>query len=289
MQRIIIFGAGDLGQYFYKKYSKIFNILFYVDNFRCEPENEIPILCPSVIKDTDFDMVYIASAHGLDVVYRQLVQELKVPEEKINRVWAESFVPDFFIGPRIRFLEDYASYCYSHGMEGACAEVGVCRGDFAKEINRVFPDKKVYLFDTFEGFDIRDLQKEAEVNEGYMAINSWIADGKMDFRDTSVEFVRNCMPHKKNVVIKKGFFPETFDLNAEEKFLFVNLDTDLYQPIKDGLEIFYPRMVKGGVILVHDYFSMLTGVEKAVEEFLSENNLVAVPIGDRMSIAIIKE
>lgn len=289
MQKIIIFGAGDLGQYFYRKYSDVFNILFYVDNLRYAPEAVVPILHPLAIKDTDFDMIYIASAHGLEEIYVQLVNDLGVPKEKINRVWAEAFVPECFIEPRIRFLEDYAQFCYLHNKEGACAEVGVCRGDFAKEINRVFPDKKVYLFDTFEGFDGRDLQKEQEINTNYSALDSWIADGSMDFTNTSVELVKNRMPHKNNVIIKKGFFSETFDLDVEERFLFVNLDTDLYQPIKNGLEIFYPRMVKGGVILVHDYFSMLEGVEKAVEEFLAKNKLSAIPIGDRMSIAIIKE
>ena len=289
MQRIIIFGAGDLVQYFYKKPCKIFDILFFVDNQRYAPSDEIPILHPSVIKDTNFDRIYIASAHGLEAVYKQLVEELQVPKEKINRVWAESFVPDFFIEPRIHFLEDYAQYCYSKGVDGACAEVGVCTGDFAKEINRVFSDKMLYLFDTFEGFDTRDLEKEKKVNTNYGALNSWIADGSMDFRNTSTELVWNRMPHKNKIIIKKGFFPETFDLDCEEKFIFVNLDTDLYQPIKDGLKIFYPRMVKGGIILIHDYFSMLEGVEKAVDEFASENNLVVIPIGDRKSIAIVKQ
>ncbi len=287
--KVIIFGAGDLGIYFYKKHSKIFDILFFVDNQRNAPENEIPILHPSVIKDTEFDRIVIASAHGLEAIYEQLVQEFCVPREKICRVWGESFVPEYFIGPRIRFLEDFAEFCYLHGLEGACAEVGVCSGDFAKEINRVFPDKALYLFDTFDGFDIRDLQREQEINTNYSALESWIADGSMDFSGKQADKVYNRMPYKNNVTMKKGFFPETFDLSEELRFLFVNLDTDLYQPIKDGLEIFYPRMVKGGVILIHDYFSMLEGVEKAVDEFLAKNNLSAVPIGDRKSIAIIKQ
>lgn len=289
MQKVIIFGAGDLGQCFYRKYCNIFDILFFVDNNKYAPEEKIPVLHPSTIKEAEFDKVYIASAHGLEQIYEQLICEFGVPKEKINRTWAESFVPDYFIEPRIRFLEDYAEYCYLHGLDGMCAEVGVCQGDFAKEINRIFMEKKLYLFDTFEGFDIRDLQKEEQENENYAAINTWISDGKLNFKDTSENIVLERMPYKQNIIIKKGFFPETFDSDNKEKFLFVNLDTDLYQPIKSGLEVFYPRMVKGGVILVHDYFSMLDGVAKAVDEFVMKNGLTVTPIGDRMSIAIIKE
>ena len=46
------------------------------------------------------------------------------------------------------------------GDKGECAEAGVFEGDFAKWINQYFPDRKLYLFDTFEGFDMRDIEKE---------------------------------------------------------------------------------------------------------------------------------
>lgn len=110
----------------------------------------------------------------------------------------------------------------------------------------------------------------------------------MAFKDTSVETVMKRLPFPENVTIKKGFFPETFELFNKETYIFVNLDTDLYQPIKDGLELFYPRMVSGGVILVHDYYSMLFGVTNAVDEFVKEYHVRALPIGDGKSIAIIK-
>ncbi|MGN1083373.1 MAG: nucleoside-diphosphate sugar epimerase/dehydratase, partial [Lachnospiraceae bacterium] len=242
MKKVVIFGAGDLGRCFYEIYKECFEILFFVDNRIYEPLKNVPVLHPEVLRTTEFDVVYIASAHGLQAIYKQLVNELGVPSTKINRVWGESHIPDFFINPRIRFLEDYAEYCYLHGMDGACAEVGVCRGDFAAEINRVFSDKKLYLYDTFEGFDTRDLVVEQRMNQNYSAINQWVNDGSMAFTDTSVEIVRNRLPFPEQVVIRKGFFPGTFDMNHDEKYVFVNLDTDLYQPIKDGLEIFYPRM-----------------------------------------------
>ncbi|WP_257007056.1 TylF/MycF family methyltransferase [Helicobacter pullorum] len=74
------------------------------------------------------------------------------------------------------------------------------------------------------------------------------------------------------------------------QFKFVNLDVDLYQPILSGLQYFYPKMVKDGVILVHDYFHpFYTGTKKAVDEFAVEMNLRTLPIGDAFSVMIVKE
>ena len=212
-----------------------------------------------------------------------------IPGFKINKVWAECHIQEKIIPTRIRFLEDFAEYCYEHNIEGEYAEVGVCTGAFAAEINRVFSDRNLYLFDTFDGFDSRDLEIEKSVNSNYTALHNWVQDGQsMDFRFASAEKVIKQLPFPQKAIIKQGFFPKTFDLDNTHRFSFVNLDTDLYQPIKDGLHIFYPRMVQGGIILVHDYYSMLFGVTRAVDEFVGEYHVPMLPIGDYKSIAIIK-
>ncbi|MDR2532921.1 MAG: TylF/MycF family methyltransferase [Oscillospiraceae bacterium] len=288
MKKIIIFGVGDLGLYLYEKYKQCFEILFFVDN-KVENNTDLPLplLSPTVLKTTDFDKIYIASASGLEDIYSQLLYDFRIPKEKINRVWSESHHEPLHIASRIRFLEDFAEYCYYHKLDGDCAEVGVYRGAFAREINRVFSDKKLYLFDTFSGFDKRDLIVERQENDYSFTVDNHLEKGYLNFTETSVDKVMEVLPYPQNAIIKQGFFPDTFDLN-KEKFIFVNLDTDLYQPIKDGLEIFYPRMSFGGVILIHDYYSMLHGVSVAVDEFVKKYGIAAIPIGDYKSIAIIK-
>lgn len=44
------------------------------------------------------------------------------------------------------------------------AELGVYKGKFAVEINKLFPYKKLYLFDTFEGFFSQDIDIEKVMN-----------------------------------------------------------------------------------------------------------------------------
>ncbi|WP_394986379.1 TylF/MycF/NovP-related O-methyltransferase, partial [uncultured Helicobacter sp.] len=175
----------------------------------------------------------------------------------------------------------FARECKDKGIEGDVAEVGVFQGDFAKHMNALFADKTLYLFDTFEGFDKRDLDSESR------DVTEYFSEGHLG--DTSIELVMSKMPNPSKVIIKKGYFPETAAGLENERFCFVNLDPDLYEPILAGLEFFYPRLSRGGVILIHDYFnSAYPGSKRAVDEFCTKHNIFAIPIGDDISIAVCK-
>lgn len=97
------------------------------------------------------------------------------------------------------------------------------------------------------------------------------------------------MPHPEKVEVRRGHVPDTLS-GVDDTFCFVNLDMDLYYPTLEALKFFYPRMAENGVILLHDYYSTLLGVKKAVYDF--ENSIGAslpkIPAGDHLSIAIIK-
>jgi O-methyltransferase len=68
----------------------------------------------------------------------------------------------------------------------------------------------------------------------------------------------------------------------------VSIDTDLYDPIYNGLQYFYPRLVKGGYIFIHDYNNdAYLGAKKAVQQFCAENNISFVPLPDSCGSAII--
>ena len=84
--------------------------------------------------------------------------------------------------------------------------------------------------------------------------------------------------------------PETAE-GIDDRFAFVNLDMDLYEPTIEGLRFFYPRMSEGGVILIHDYFSeAYPNIEQSVDDFVRElgTRLRKIPIGDDISMAIVK-
>jgi O-methyltransferase len=168
-------------------------------------------------------------------------------------------------------LELAASEIYENKLTGNVAELGVYKGDFAADINLVFADRKLYLFDTFAGFDERDRNTERK---------NTFSTADQDFSDTSVDYVLSRMPFRENCIVRKGFFPQTAE-GVEDSFVFVSIDTDLYEPIYNGLKYFYPRLVKGGYIFVHDFNNdEYKGAKEAVKKFCTETGIGFVPIAD---------
>lgn len=184
---------------------------------------------------------------------------------------------------RYRGLELIAEQISRNSIQGAVAELGVFRGDFSSEINRIFPDAKLYLFDTFEGFDDSDVEYERKKDY----TSKEFIDGCNSFKDTSVDVVLKKMPYPDQCIVRKGYFPETAQ-GLEDTFILVSIDCDLYVPILAGLEYFYPRLVPGGYIMLHDYNHKEFGVKDAVADFEKKNGRVCkVPYPDQGGTLVI--
>lgn len=152
-------------------------------------------------------------------------------------------------------------------VPGAAAELGVYRGFFARCINQLLPERRLYLFDSFEGFT-----EEACATDSFQAAH----------RNTAIDKVLPIMPHPENITVKPGFFPGSLD-GLEERFCLVSLDVDFYQATLDGLRYFWPRLEKGGYLMLHDWGSpKLSGVAKALADFEKEKELriPVVPLCD---------
>ena len=292
MKKTVIWGTGDLGLYLFDRLQDTHEIIAFVSNTHTPGISNIPVISPDVLPTLSFDIVYIASCNALDDIYKQLIIDLNIPASRICRIWGEMWKTGKLssssstVAYRIHWLESFAFWVYSHDIQGNCAEIGVYKGDFAKEINRLFFDRKLYLFDTFEGFADVDIHNEREMSISFERKLTIIED-KNYFADTTIDTVKEQLVFPELVSIKKGYFPDTYDL-VNEQFVFVNIDTDLYNPIKACLDTFYPNMVKGGVILIHDYCSAFSGSSQAVDEFCSNHAITPIPNGDYCSMAIIK-
>ena len=60
--------------------------------------------------------------------------------------------------------------------------------------------------------------------------------------------------------------PEYVKNNPHLKISLLNLDTDIYEPAVTILEHLYPRMVKGGILILDDY-GTFPGETKAVDDY----------------------
>ena len=253
--RALIFGCGHFGKSILDKVKEEYNVIGYLDTYETGDYNGIKLYSPTKINDFDYEIIIVATMMSMNTVLEQL-QNIGVQREKINT--------DYVVvqtKARILFMEKLGNLFYDRKIEGCVAEGGVFEGDFAKEINRVFSNRKLYLFDTFKGFDASDVVKDIENDYSDSKINHLCANEKI---------VMSKLKYPEMCTIRKGHFPNTAN-GINEEFCFVNLDFDLYQPTFSGLEYFYPRMVSGGVILIHDYFSeKYKGVKKAVNDWMKK-------------------
>lgn len=168
-------------------------------------------------------------------------------------------------------------------VAGALAELGVYQGLTAKLIHYYAPERRLYLFDTFAGFTARGAQAEAQ-HTGFHTTSS-------KFADTSLERVKAYVRAKNsNVSFHPGFFPDSVPPGLErERFAFVHLDADLYEPTLAGLEFFFPRMERGGIIAVHDYNAWV-GARAAVDRFFAARSELPIPMPDKSgSVVIVKQ
>jgi len=167
---------------------------------------------------------------------------------------------------RVKTLALVADEIKERNIAGAVAELGVFKGEFARCINTEFPDRKLYLFDTFEGF----AEKEAD-SEKY---NGSCGDAFVSaFKNVNLDAVISKMPYLDKIDIRQGFFPDTAK-EIIDNFAFVSLDVDFEDSTVKGLEFFYPRLSKGGYIFIHDYnYGYFDCIKKAVRRYEIENNI----------------
>ena len=165
----------------------------------------------------------------------------------------------------------------NEGVQGAMAEVGVNRGDTSIVIQRAAPDRRYFLFDTFEGFpddQLKDNQK-----------------GDSRFRETSEQFVRGRLQESDKLHIRKGRVPDTLAGLESEQFAFVLLDLDLLEPTQASLEFFYPRLVPGAFFYLHDYNNPESNWagRRSLDEFLADKPEQVIDIADIWGSALFRK
>ncbi|MDR3309805.1 MAG: macrocin-O-methyltransferase [Oscillospiraceae bacterium] len=229
--KYVIFGAGGIGRRaaVQMKQQGKHEITAFADNDKQKQGTDIdgiPVYAPDKLPELEYDRIFV-TPFAEDITSQLL--EMGIDGTIIE---AHEETP---IITRKQWLTDFADVLRERGVSGSVAEAGVFRGDFAKHINAVFPDRTLYLFDTFEGFPESDVAREA--------LPSAAKPGNYGY--TSVDVVTSKLPHPENAVIRKGYFPESAS-GIDDTFCFVNLDLDLYQPTYEGLKYFYGKVAGGG-------------------------------------------
>jgi len=208
-------------------------------------------------------------------LYRERGGQVQIEED------VKPFAADNHFGDSSRFfffclMQDQI---FKERLKGDIAELGVYKGMTASVLANIArrAGRTAYLFDTFEGFDKKDLvgiDKDKRPEQ---------------FTDTSLEAVRNRVG-TENVRYVQGRFPESAaQIPQDLRFCLVHIDCDLFEPITAALEYFYPRMVPGGFMVIHDYSSLAwNGAERAVDAFFADKLEFVIPLTDGGGSAVVR-
>ena len=138
--------------------------------------------------------------------------------------------------------------------------------------------RRIYGFDTFEGFpgvSNKDRSSSSNhVQKGDLSANSYEEILELTSINDSTRF----LGHVPKVELIKGDSTKTIPKFIEEKpHLLVSLlflDFDLYDPTKEALENFFPRMPKGSIIAFDELDNPLwPGETQAMLEFCHKKKL----------------
>ncbi|MBC8500297.1 MAG: class I SAM-dependent methyltransferase [Nanoarchaeota archaeon] len=162
-------------------------------------------------------------------------------------------------------------------IPGEVVELGCYEGITAiimqKTLDKLKSKKDLHVFDSFQGIPGTD------INDGKILKKGAIYTNKETLVNNFEKF------RTKKPVIHEGWFDKTLK-NLPKKVCFAHLDANLCSSTKLALEKVYPRVSKGGIILIDDYcgqdfnkpYNRIPGVKKACDEFFSNKETVKVLI-----------
>ena len=152
-------------------------------------------------------------------------------------------------------------------LPGDVVEFGCYAGDTSvllAEALKDTPDKWLYLYDSFEGLPEKTIEDQTAAGWRFKA-----GELKVSPETVAHKFKKLSLPEP---VIVKKWFDQLDDSDLPSQICFALLDGDFYQSIKTSFNKVTPRLVKGGIMVVHDYRNAeLPGVAKAVDEFIAEH------------------
>ena len=191
----------------------------------------------------------------------------------------------------LKLLAISCKYVKFNKIEGDFVETGIWRGGSSIVAKYIFQDsKKMYLYDTFDGmtepsdFDYRigETSSKATVEKWESLItdtgNKWVAASLEEVRKNFSRF--NLLDDSIHFVKGDIRFTLKSVENLPTRVSILRIDTDFYDSTLLSLEIFWPLLTKGGVLILDDY-AHWDGARRAVDEYFQQNglgNLIKVPI-----------
>lgn len=186
---------------------------------------------------------------------------------RLGQEWPEE--GESMVGvPRLKNIRKLLRDVVQNDIPGDFLEAGVWRGGASMYARRVLDDlgasdRKVWVCDSFEGLPKATHPEDWLDYNGLTQLEVPLEEVEANFRKygllTNVEFV-------------KGWFKDTLPVLAPRLSLAVlRLDGDMYESTLDTLIPLYPRVSRGGYVIVDDY--NLEPCARAVHWYMAKHKI----------------
>jgi O-methyltransferase len=186
---------------------------------------------------------------------------------------------------RLLGFMEAARYVVRQGVPGVIVECGVWAGGAVSSAMLALKSigeesREFHLFDTFEG-----MTQPTEFDRRYNGRDASVEFQRRQITVHSSHWCRAEIDRVRENVLSTGYNPElvhfvkgrvedTLPAQAPEQIAVLRLDTDWYESTRHELEHLYPRLARGGVLIIDDY-GCWQGARKAVDEYFANH---AVPM-----------
>jgi O-methyltransferase len=182
---------------------------------------------------------------------------------------------------RIASLCEASRYIVRAQIPGDVVECGVWRGGSMMAVARTLLElgetsRQLFLYDTFEGMPPPG---EKDVTYAGTPAAALMDEARKD--DPSSIWCYAPLEAVRKAVLSVGYAPEkahfiqgkveqTIPRTVPERIALLRLDTDWYESTRHELIHLFPRLSRGGVLIIDDY-GHWKGARQAVDEYLAES------------------
>ncbi len=185
---------------------------------------------------------------------------------------------------RMYALYKGVEYVIKNNIPGDFIECGVWKGGSSMLIAKTLlkfniNNRKIWMYDTYEGM-VEPGENDKDTS-GQNAHGTWVSlkneSNKSGWCVSSLEEVKGYMNTTNYptelIHFIEGKVEETIPTNIPNgQIALLRLDTDWYESTRHELIHLFPLLIQKGIFIIDDYGHWV-GAKKALDEYLSENNI----------------
>jgi O-methyltransferase len=199
----------------------------------------------------------------------------KVPNTAANHFKGRLLVSDQVSAQDVGLVWRELAKTLAADVPGDIVEFGCYVGTTSLFIRRLLDEQKqsgnreFHVYDSFAGLPDKLPQDTSAAGVDFQA-------GKLSV--SKKEFLSQF--HAANLkppIIHKGWFDDLTPTDVPEKIAFAFLDGDFYGSILTSLQLVWPRLAPGALLLIDDYRrESLPGVEQAIHDYFNGSAMLAI-------------